>query len=95
MKPIEQSANGVRVRLRIQPRASRNEVVGLHGDAVKVRLSAPPVDGAANEALVRFLAEQLGVTRSAVRLLSGQTSRLKVVVIDGLQVEEVTARLDL
>lgn len=95
MKPIEQSADGVRMRLRIQPRASHNEVTGFHGDAVKIRLSAPPVDGAANESLVRFLAEQLGVTRSAVRLVSGQSSRLKVVAIHGLRVEEVTARLNL
>jgi uncharacterized protein len=95
VKAIEESADGVRVRLRIQPRSSRNEVAGLHGDAVKIRLSAPPVDGAANAALVDFLAEKLGVARSTIRLVSGQTSRSKVVAIEGLRMDEVAARLNL
>lgn len=54
--------------MRVQPRASRTEVAGPYGDAVRIRLTAPPVDGAANEALVRFLAERLEVPRSAVRI---------------------------
>lgn len=61
----------------VQPRAQRTEVVGWHGDAIKVRLKAPPVDGAANEELVRFVAQRLGVSRSAVRIVSGRTSRRK------------------
>jgi uncharacterized protein (TIGR00251 family) len=67
--PISPSATGVRLRLRIQPRASREEVVGVSGDAIRIRLTAPPVDGAANEALVRFLALRLEVPRSAVELV--------------------------
>ena len=60
VSPLEAIADGVRLRLRIQPRASRSEVVGLHGDTIRIRLAAPPVDGAANEELVRYLAEVLG-----------------------------------
>lgn len=84
---------GVRLRLRIQSRASRTEVAGTHGDAIRVRLTAPPVDGAANEALVRFLAERLGVSRAAVRVVSGETSRSKVVEVDGLDPGAARARL--
>ena len=67
----------------VQPRASRSEVVGKHGTALKVRLHAPPVDGAANDALVVLLADQLGISRRAVRVVAGSTSRAKTVEIDG------------
>lgn len=82
-----------RLVLHVQPRASRTEVVGPHGDAVKVRLAAPPVDGAANAALVRFLAERLGVPRDAVRLVGGAGGRRKLVEIDGLDAAEAQRRL--
>lgn len=67
--------------LHIQPGAKHTAVVGLHGDALKIRLAAPPVDGKANEALLRFVAETLGIPRSAVELKSGQTSRRKVLAV--------------
>jgi uncharacterized protein (TIGR00251 family) len=73
----------VRVAVHIQPRASRSEIVGVHGAALKVRLQAPPVDGAANEALVTLLAEQLGVPQRSVRVVAGATSRAKTVEIVG------------
>jgi uncharacterized protein (TIGR00251 family) len=69
----------------VQPKATTTEVVGWHGDAVKIRVAAPPREGAANEALVRFLAGQLGVTRGAVRIVGGATARRKRVAIDGLE----------
>lgn len=86
-------AGGVRVRLLIQPRASRTEVVGVHGDALRIRLAAPPVDGAANEALIRFLAERTGVPRSALRLVTGAGGRRKVVEWTGVVAAQVAARL--
>ncbi len=95
LKAIEQSANGVLLRVRVQPRASRSEVVGLHGDTVRIRLSAPPVDGQANDELIRFLSQQLEVPRSSVRLVSGHGSRSKTVSINGARLEEVTARFGL
>jgi uncharacterized protein len=63
------------------------------GEQLRVRLTAPPVDGAANEALVRFLAERLGVARGAVRVVSGETGRSKVVAVEGISVSEARDRL--
>ena len=67
--------------LHIQPGAKRTEIAGPHGDALKVRLQAPPVDGKANAALLDFLAKRIGLARSGVTLISGQASRRKVVEI--------------
>jgi uncharacterized protein (TIGR00251 family) len=93
--PLLATGTGIRLRLRLQPRAATTELVGVHGDALKVRVAAPPVDGAANEALVRFLAEQLEVPRSAVRVESGAGSRTKVVAVDGIGLEAARRRLGL
>jgi uncharacterized protein len=81
---IEERDGCVRFRVHVQPRASRSEIAGMHGDALKVRLSAPPVEGAANEALTALLAEIFAVGRRAVRIVAGRTSRAKVVEIDGV-----------
>ena len=75
--------------LHIQPGAKKTEVAGEHGDALKIRLAAPPVDGKANAALLAFIAERLGVAKSAVTLKSGQTSRRKVVEVEGTSAEVV------
>lgn len=79
------------MHVHVQPRASRSEVVGTHGAALKVRLLAPPVDGAANEALVSLLAQELGVPRRAVRIVQGATSRAKIVEIEGTTADAVRA----
>jgi uncharacterized protein (TIGR00251 family) len=68
----------------VQPRASSTELAGIHGDALKVRLAAPPVDGAANEALMIFLAKIFRVSRSDVRILAGETARSKLIEIRGI-----------
>ena len=91
--PISPTATGVLLRLRVQPRASREEVAGVTADAIRLRLTAPPVDGAANEALIRFLAAKLNVPRSALELVSGRTGRTKVVAVAGVSVEEAARRL--
>ena len=82
----------VALTLHIQPGAKKTEIAGLHGDALKIRLAAPPVDGKANEALVKFVAEALKLPKSAVNLKSGQTSRRKVLEVQGATTEAV-ARL--
>ncbi|MGL1832340.1 DUF167 domain-containing protein [Rhodocyclaceae bacterium SMB388] len=74
---------GVLLDLHVQPGAKRSGFVGLHGDALKLRLAAPPVDGKANAALCDFIAGFCGLPRAAVTLVSGQTSRRKRVRIDG------------
>jgi uncharacterized protein (TIGR00251 family) len=92
---FEQRNESVRVRIRVQPRASRTEIVGEHDGALKVRVAAPPVDGAANEELVRFIAKRMGVAQSRVRVTTGETGRSKVIEIDGVDVHSVrTALLD-
>ena len=85
---------GVRFAVRVQPRASRSEIAGVHGGALKVRLAAPPVDGAANEALVALLARVLGVTRRAVRVVTGHGNRSKVVEVDGIAPDAVRRLAD-
>jgi uncharacterized protein (TIGR00251 family) len=79
--------------LHVQARARETEVSGWHGDAIKVRLSAPPVDGAANQALIDFLAQRVGVPRAAVRIVAGHGSRRKRVTIAGVRRAEVLRRL--
>jgi len=86
-------AGGVRLRLRVQPRASRTELAGVHGDQLRVRLAAPPVDGAANAALIEFLADALHLPRRDIRIVSGQTGRRKRVTIGGMTAEQVRAML--
>jgi uncharacterized protein (TIGR00251 family) len=86
---LQRTATGVRIAIRVQPRSSRNEVAGLHGDALKVRVTAPAVEGAANDALVDLLAATFGVSRRAVTIVSGATSRSKIVSIDGIDEERV------
>ncbi len=88
-RPILATKDGIVLRLRIVPHASRTEIVGIQGGMVRIRLAAVPVDGAANEALIRLLAERIAVPRSAVRVVSGQTSRSKVVAISGATLEQV------
>lgn len=83
----------MRFGVRMQPRASRSGIDGIHGDALKVRVQAPPVDGAANEALVTVLAEALGVHEGAVQVVTGLASRSKVVEVRGVTRAEVLAAL--
>jgi uncharacterized protein (TIGR00251 family) len=72
-----------RLSVYVQPRASKNELVGLHDGVLKVRLTAPPVEGAANEALTRFIAELVGVPRRQVTVVSGSSGRRKILEIEG------------
>jgi uncharacterized protein len=80
--------------VRIQPRASKNEIVTMESGGIKIRLTAPPIDGAANEALVKFLAAVLSVPKSHVEIVSGHTSRDKIVRISGISDAEVKRLLN-
>ncbi len=84
---------GLTLRVRVQPRASRDALAGEREGALVVRLTAPPVEGAANEALSRFLGKALGVAPSAVRVVSGTTGRNKVVSVAGLDAATARERL--
>ena len=84
MSWLRSSGDAVLLTLHIQPGAKKTEVVGLHGDALKLRLAAPPVDGKANDALIAFLARQFDIPRARLTLVSGQTSRRKCVAAQGI-----------
>lgn len=83
----------VSLEVYVQPRASKTELAGLHDGRLRIRLAAPPVDGAANAALVAFVAEKLGIAKSRVQVVAGLTSRRKVIRIDGMTANAVTAAL--
>ncbi len=90
---LRADGDGVVLTLHIQPGARRTETAGLHGDALKIRLAAPPVDGKANDALIAFLSKALGVPKSRVDLVSGQTSRAKRIRILGVTAAAVLGAL--
>lgn len=90
---VRQHGTAVRVTVRVQPRAARSRVEGMHGEAWRVRVQAPPVDGAANQAVCDLLAEALHLPKRNLRVVSGASSRTKVIEIDGISAEIVRARL--
>jgi len=90
---LRQAGDDVLLTLHIQPGAKKTEIAGEHGEALKIRLAAPPVDGKANDCLIAFLAERLGVAKSRVELVSGQSSRAKRVRVAALSADAVRARL--
>jgi len=81
----------VRLDVYIQPRASKTELAGMHDGVVKIRIAAPPVENAANRALIDFVAQHLGIAKRSVRVVSGDTSRRKVLELDGVTAERVAA----
>ena len=85
--------DGLTLRVRVQPRSSKDALAGEREGALVVRLKAPPVDGAANEALARFLGKALDVAPSAVRIVSGTSGRNKLVAVSGIDVATARARL--
>jgi len=95
MPPVDEVPGGVRLTIHAQPRAALNQVVGLHGHAVKVRLTAPPIDGAANQALVRLLSTVLGGGPVSKKIIAGGAARRKIVEIAGLTSKEARERLGL
>ena len=91
--PVQQSAGAIIFSVKVQPRAKRNAVVGELGDALKLALTAPPIEGRANEACIAFLAELLNVPRSSITIASGQNSRRKLIRVAGVTAEQFHSRL--
>ena len=89
MTVFRSSTHAVTFSVRVVPRASKNQIVGKQGDELRIRLNAPPVDGRANEALVKFLAASLGVSQGQVEIVAGVSSRHKVVRITGVTAEQI------
>jgi uncharacterized protein (TIGR00251 family) len=93
MVTIQNSSSGATFAVKVHPRAKKNAISGEVGDALKVALTAPPVEGKANAACIEFFAKLLNVPRSSVTIASGQSSRKKVIRVAGLSAEEVRRRL--
>jgi len=91
---LHETSSGITFAVRVQPRARRKAIVGEFGEALKIALTAPPVDGRANEACVEFLAEVLRLPRSSVTIISGQGSRNKVVRVTGCTAAHVRGMLN-
>ena len=94
MIEFKESPGGITFAVKVHPRAKKNAITGEVGEALKVALTAPPVDGKANEACIEFFAKVLNVSRSSVTIAAGHSSRNKVIRVVGLSVEEIRKRLD-
>ncbi len=81
---FQESKNGITFAVKLVPRGKRDEIVGVENDAIKIRVNAPPVEGRANEALLKFLAQRLNVACANVEIVRGETSRNKVVRVRGI-----------
>lgn len=90
---MEETAVSCTLDVHVQPRAKRDEIAGWHGERLRVRLTAPPVDGAANEALIKFLAMALGLKRSQIKLTLGERSRDKTVRIERITPTDLNQRI--
>jgi hypothetical protein len=91
--PLQESGGGVTFTVRIHPRGKKNAITGVLGDALKVSLTAPPVDGKANTACIEFFAKLLKVPRASVTIASGLASREKIIRVAGLPAEEIRKRI--
>lgn len=91
---LQETADGAVLQIQVQPRSSRNQLVGLQGDALKVKLTSPPVEGAANKACCAYFAKLFGIAKSSVELIAGDKSRQKRVLLRGLDAATVAAVLE-
>src|ERR1700724_2507082 len=93
MIPVRETAKGIAFAIKVHPRARKNAITGTAGDALKLSLTAPPVDGKANQAVIEFFADIFKIPRSSVTIASGETSRLKVICISGVDKALIEQRL--
>jgi uncharacterized protein (TIGR00251 family) len=92
---LREIPGGVQLQLHVQPGASRTGIAGMHGDALKIRVAAPPTEGRANRELLEYLAELLGVAVARLSLVKGQSDRRKTVIVSGIELEDARKRLGL
>jgi uncharacterized protein (TIGR00251 family) len=93
MIPLNETTDGLTFAIKVHPRANKNAITGEVGDALKLALTAPPVDGKANEACIKFFANLLKVPRPSITIAAGQSSRNKVIRVTGLNAQQFRARL--
>ena len=92
---MNETSDGIEVKVRVVPRASKNEIQGIHDNALKIRLTTPPVDGKANQALIRLLSKALSISKAQVHLVQGETNRQKTLRIIGVTKEQLLERITL
>jgi len=85
MLSIRQHPEGVVFKIFVQPRSAKNMIVGLHGESLKIKLTAPPVDNAANKMCIKFLAKSLGISKSQIQIIAGHTNRTKQILLQSSQ----------
>jgi uncharacterized protein (TIGR00251 family) len=90
---IENIKGGVKLHLFIQPKSSKNEIVGIHDNKLKIKIKAPPVEGKANEELVEFLSDVFAIPKRQVEITKGDTGRNKTVILHGLSEADVRAKI--
>ena len=91
---LEEKDGAVILKVLVQPRASKNEVVGIHGDCLKIRVTSPPVEGKANKRLCEFLSQLIGIGKRHIEIIGGQRARVKQVRVSGSNLEEVRKKLN-
>lgn len=91
---MSESKEVCHLKVILSPRAKANSLVGRHGEDMKIKIAAPPTDGAANQALIKYLADLLNLSPSGLSLIAGQTGRRKIVKIEGIDSEELWNRLN-
>ena len=92
---IRELRDGLEIKLHVQPRARRLEISGVHNGALRIKVTAPPVDDAANRAVIKCLADRLGVSKSKISILSGSKSRDKILLIKNMSPEDLYKKLDI
>lgn len=90
---IRELSEGLLISINVQPRSSKTEIIGMHQNSLKIKLTSPPVEGAANSLLINFISKKLGIAKSKIVLNSGEKSRQKKLIIKGCSKEEVLKRL--
>lgn len=90
---LKAGSGGTYIAIKVQPRASKNEIGPVLGDELKIKVTAPPVDAAANEALIELIADTLGCAKSKVQITKGQTSRHKTIFVSGVTVAQIASKL--
>jgi uncharacterized protein (TIGR00251 family) len=87
---LKEDNNSITFAVRVQPRSSKNEICGIYGDAVKIKLTSPPVEGEANEGLVKFLSKVLDISKGQIEIIGGQKSKNKVIRVTAVKKERIT-----
>jgi uncharacterized protein (TIGR00251 family) len=94
MLPVQETEKGLVIQIRVLPRSSRCEVVGIQDGALKIKITSPPIEGKANDECVRFLADQLKIKKSQIEIIAGRKARKKTVIVSGIKKADLEALVE-